>query len=71
MNSETALAALRMKLAEEEDHLAKKGALVRFSPSGPTSMTLMKAVIAVVEAQAQEIAELRKRLDSGDIHAGA
>lgn len=62
MDYEVALAAMRMKLAEEELHLQKNGGtLVQRSETGPTSMMLMKAVIAVVEAQAVEIADLKKR----------
>jgi hypothetical protein len=49
-------------LAKEEKSLAEQsGRGVRFSPTGPTSLGLVKAIINVVEEQAREIDELKKR----------
>jgi hypothetical protein len=45
----------------EQEHLRKAtGKCARYSSSGPVSLTLVKALIAVVEAQAKEIETLKK-----------
>ena len=55
------LEKLRKALEAEQEHLRKAtGKCARYSSSGPVSLTLVKALIAVVEAQAKEIETLKK-----------
>jgi hypothetical protein len=55
------LEKLRKALEAEQEHLRKaNGKSPRFTSSGPVSLTLVKALIAVVEAQAKEIEMLKK-----------
>ena len=57
------LTDLKAKLESEREHLKKNKGVVAFSESGPTSMGLMEAVVAVIEAQQRQIDLLEKRLD--------
>ena len=55
------LEKLRKALEAEQEHLRKAtGKCPRYSTSGPVSLTLVKALIVVVEAQAKEIEMLKK-----------
>ena len=60
------LKKLRETFAKEEDHLrAASGKPARFSEAGPVSLALVKAVIELVEEQAREIEDLKKRAGAG------
>jgi hypothetical protein len=62
------LTELRKQLAIEEAHLAKRTGMVHYSPAGPTSMELAKAIIGALEAQAREIESLKAGWPAGPAH---
>jgi len=60
--SRNPLDRLKERLVQEEEHLKRAtGKMPRFSESGPISMGLFKALVAVVEEQAEEIKKLKEK----------
>ena len=57
-----ALTQFRTRLEKEEATLKQTRGPVAWSDNGPVSLGLVKALAAVVEAQAKEIAELKQRI---------
>jgi len=56
------LEKLKERLAKEEENLKNSsGKVCMFSETGPISLGLFKALVDVVEQQAKEIEELKKR----------
>ena len=66
------LPELKAKVENEREHLKKsKGSIVSFTESGPTSMALIDALVAMLETQQGQIETLEKNLARHDHHRKA
>lgn len=55
---------LKERLAKEEATLKERaGHIVSSSPTGPIGIGLVREIVAVLEAQAQEIESLKERIE--------
>jgi hypothetical protein len=55
------LEKMRRALDEQKSFLKTATGVMTASPNGPVGLPIIEAMVAVIEAQAKEIAELKKR----------